>query len=109
MNITNVSWNRDHAGRAVLDLSLNGHRAHISCSQRDVLLRSGIVDGMVYLRSDRPSPGDNPFIRGSYQPGVSDADLMGCTDDPGVFALFTTMCTALREGTWASGPRISPA
>jgi hypothetical protein len=47
----------------------------------------------------------HPYIRGVIEPGLGEADLAGCTDDPRVFALHGEMCRAIADGTWRPGPR----
>ena len=108
MNISNVRWVQDRLGNAALDLSVEGRQAHFRSSQRSELLEKGILQGISYLRSERSDPAHNVYIQGSYGPGLSDADLVGCTDDPAVYALFTEMCGALRAGTWVAGARPQP-
>jgi len=105
MNITNVAWVEDRLGHRALDLRLDGHPAHFRSSQRSALLERGILAGVAYLKSELPDLSRNAYITGSYGPAVTPADLVGCTDDPGVFALFTEMCRAIRAGTWVAGPR----
>ena len=38
MNITDVAWIRDHRGRPVLELRLDGHAVHIHTSQKTELM-----------------------------------------------------------------------
>lgn len=108
MNITNVTWVQDRLGNAALDLEINGRQAHFRSSQRSGLLERGILEGISYLRSERSDPTRNVYIKGSYAPAFSDAELVGCTDDATVFALFTEMCGAIRAGSWLSGARPIP-
>ena len=105
MPITNVAWARDHHRRAVLVLELDGHPAHISSSQKTELIRRGIVEGMTFFASERAGQFPNRFIHGDYGPELTEGDLVGCTDDPQVFALYEEMCRAIRAGTWQPGPR----
>jgi hypothetical protein len=105
MMLTNVAWVHDHRGRAVLALELDGHPAHIGSSQRSELLRRGIVEGVVFLASERSAQLPNGFIRGDFGPELTPSDLIGCTDDPQVFALFEAMCRAIRAASWRPGPR----
>ena len=105
MPITNVAWARDHHRRAVLDLELDGHPAHTSSSQKLKLLRRGIVEGMTFLVSERAGQFPNAFVKGDVGPELTAVDLVGCTDDPQVFALYDEMCRAIRTGTWQPGPR----
>ncbi len=105
MTIANVAWVRDHRGRPVLELDLDGHPAHIRGSQRAELLRRGIVEGMVSFASERSGQFPNASMRGAGGPNLGEADLVGCTDDRRVFALFEDMSRAVLEGTWRAGPR----
>ena len=105
MAITNVAWAHDHHRRAVLDLELDGHPAHISSSQKSALLRRRIVEGRTYFASERSSQLPNAFVKGDFGPDLTEGDLIGCTDDPQVFALHEEMCRAIRAGTWRPGPR----
>ncbi len=105
MTITNVAWVRDHHRRSVLELELDGHPAHISSSQKSELVRRGIVEGLVFFASQRSHQLPNVFIQGDFGPELTEADLIGCTDDPQVFALYEEMCRAIRTDTWRAGPR----
>ena len=105
MAIANVAWVRDHRGHPVLELDVDGHPAHIRSSQRTALLERGIVEGMVYFRSERSGQSRTAFMRGDGGPALSEGDLVGCTDDPAVFALFEQMSRAILAGTWRPGPR----
>ena len=109
MPITNVAWARDHQGRAVLELELDGHPAHIRSSQKLKLIRRGIVEGMVFFASQRASQFPNICIQGDVGRELTEADLVGCTDDPQVFALYEEMCQAIRDGTWQPGARAPTA
>jgi len=106
MNITDVAWVQDRPGRRALDLRLDGHPAHFQTNQRSDLLELGILAGVSRLRSERRDIKRNPYIQGSY--ALSQAELAGCTDDPGAYALFTEMCAAIRAGSWAAGDRPDP-
>ena|ERR687887_1343735 len=106
--LTNVAWVRDHQRRSVLRLSLDGHPAHIRSEQRLELIRRGIVKGIDCLASARRVRAPNRFLQGHFEPGLSEADLEGCTDDPRVFALYEEMCRAILAGTWQPGPRPLP-
>ena len=109
MTITDVEWVRDRRDRAVLQLCLDGHAAHIPSGQAVELTRRGIVKGVDFLMSEwRMKRSVHPFIRGSIEPGLSEVDLAGCTDDPGVFALHEEMGQAITAGTWQPGPRPLP-
>jgi hypothetical protein len=105
MNITDVAWTRDHHGMPVLELKLGGHPAYIRSSQKTELTDRGIVDGIVFLNSERGSQLPNLYIHGDYAPAYRGLDLVGCTDDPAVFALFQEMCAAIRMDTWRAGAR----
>jgi hypothetical protein len=90
VNITNVEWVQDRRGRCALELRLDGRSAHFDSSQRSSLLDRGIVAGISYLSSERRELVLNPYVQGSYGPAISSAELVGCTDDAGVFTLFET-------------------
>ena len=108
MNITDVAWIRDHRGRPVLELRLDGHPVHIRTSQKTELTRRGLVDGVVFLDSERGAQLPNLYVQGDFAPEYEGMDLVGCTDNPGVFALYQEMCEAIRTDTWREGPRPSP-
>ena len=109
MMITDVAWSRDLHRRPVLELKLDGHPAYIHSGQRTELTRRGLLDGIVFLKSERSRQVPSDFITGDYGPEYQGLDLVGCTDDPGVFALYREMCTAISTGTWHEGPRHTPA
>jgi hypothetical protein len=109
MRITDVAWSSDIRGRPVLELKLDGHPAYIHSSQRTELTRRGLLDGMVFLKSERSSQVPSDYIAGNYAPDYVGLDLVGCTDDPEVFALDQEMCTAISADTWHEGPRPIPA
>jgi len=46
---------------------------------------------------------------GNDAPDYAGLDLVGCTDDPQVFALYQEMCRAISADTWHDGPRPTPA
>ena len=104
MTITNVTWMLDHQQRFVLRLRLDGQPAHIQSAQRVDLTRRGLVKGVAYFASEWRAQADHPFLRGRIEPGLTEKDLSGCTDDPEVFALYEQMCQAIRAGTWQPGP-----
>jgi hypothetical protein len=104
MTVTNVRWILDRRGRRVLDLDLDGHPAHIHSSQRTELLERGMVDGMVLFTSERAAQLPNIHIRDDIVAAYA-GDLVGCTNDPVVFALHQEMCEAIGRGTWQAGPR----
>ncbi len=103
MTISDVVWTRDHHGKPVLELKLNGHPAYIRSSQKTELTSRGIIDGVVFLDSERGGQLPNAYVSGEYAPAYQGLDLVGCTDDPGVFALYQAMCTAIRADTWHEG------
>lgn len=104
MTVTNVRWTLDRRGRRVLDLDLDGHPAHIHSGQKTELLRQGMVDGMVFFASERAAQSPNRHRRDDVVAAYA-GDLVGCTDDPEVFALHREMCEAIGQGTWQAGPR----
>jgi len=109
MTITDVVWSRDLRGRPVLELRADGHSAYIHSGQRTELTRRGLVDGMVFLKSERSSQVPSDYITGDFTPTFNGLDLVGCTDDPQVFALYQEMCTAISTDAWHAGPRPTPA
>lgn len=109
MIVTDVKWTRDHHGGPVLELKLDGHPVYIRSGQRTDLIDRGIVDGVVFLNSERARQLPNVYIRGDYAPDCHGLDLVGCTDDPTVFALFQSMCEAIRTDTWHEGARTMTA
>jgi hypothetical protein len=108
MRITDVEWVQNRLGHRALELRIDGRPAHFKTDQRSVLLERGLLAGMTQLRSERQQRSDNRYIRGSYDE-LSAPELDGCTDDPGVYALFLEMCAAIRAGSWAAGRRPDPA
>jgi hypothetical protein len=108
VTVTDVAWSRDGHRRQVLELKLDGRPLHISTSQRPELLGRGIVKGVVFLESERIQQLPNPFIAGDYAPTLTPHDLVGCTDNPQVFALYQAMCEAIRTDQWRAGPRPTP-
>ena len=109
MTITDLAWSSDIRGRPVLELKLDGHSAYIHSGQLTELTRRGLLDGMVFLKSERSSQVPSDYITGNYAPDYAGLDLVGCTDDPQVFALYQEMCTAIAMDTWHGGPRPTPA
>lgn len=105
MRLTDVAWTRDHHGKPVLALNMDGHPVYIRSGQKTELTRRGIVDGIVFLDSERSSQSPDAYIHGNYAPAFQGLDLVGCTDDPDVFALYQAMCEAIRTGTWHEGRR----
>ncbi len=105
MTITKVAWGRDNKRRSVLEFVLDGRQAYIPSCQKSKLLRRGIVDGLVFLASERAGQTPRDFIRGSFGPELTETDLNGCTDDPRVFALYEEMCNAIRADAWQPGAR----
>lgn len=108
MKITDVGWIRDGHSRQVLELKLDGHPFHARSSQQPGLIERGIVKGIVFLESERLGQLPNRYIQGSYGPAFEERDLVGCTDDPGVFALYQTMCEAIRTDRWKIGAQPTP-
>jgi hypothetical protein len=108
LNITDVAWARDGQSRKVLELKLDGHPFHALSSQRPALTRLGIISGVVFLESERLSQLPNPYIHGDYAPAFEPRDLIGCTDDPGVFALYQAMSDAIRMDRWHAGAQPLP-
>ncbi len=109
MAIADLAWGSDVRGRPVLELELNGHPACIQSSQRTELARRGLLDDMVLLTSERSSQVPGDCITGDFAPTFGGLDLVGCTDDPRVFALYQDMCAAIAADTWHAGPRPAPA
>ena len=109
MTITDVAWSRDIRGRPVLELKLNAHPTYIHSSQRTELTRRGLLDGIVFLKSERSSQVPSDYITGDFTPMFGGLDLVGCTDDPQVFALYQEMGAAISTDTWHAGPRPTPA
>src|SRR5689334_8547464 len=95
MRITDVAWIRDHQGRQVLELKLDGHPVHIRVSQKTELTRRGLVDGVVFLDSERGAQLPNLYVRGDFAPEYEGMDLVGCTDNPDVFVLYQERCEAI--------------
>lgn len=108
MRITDVAWIRDQQGKPVLALKLDGHPVRIHSSQKTELTRRGILDGIVFLASERGAQLPNLYIKGDFAPAYEGLDLVGCTDDPQVFALYQEMCEAIRTNRWREGPRPEP-
>ena len=88
MIVTNVAWARDHQHRRVLQLNLDGHSAHILSEQRAALASRGLVKGIDFLASEWHRQADHTLIQGQITPGLAEANLPGCTNDPGVIALY---------------------
>ena len=109
MAIADVAWARDRRHRPALALELDGRPARIPSGQEARLVRRGIVRGMVSLASERSRQLPNVFLRGEFGPELAEGDLVGCTDDPRVFALYQEMCRAIRADAWRPGPRPPPA
>jgi hypothetical protein len=103
--IADVAWVRSQRGLPTLELTLDGHPGHFRSRQKTELLKRGIVDGMTFLASERTGQVPSTFIRGDYRPEYDGLDLVGCTDDPDVFALYQEMCDAIRVNHWKAGPR----
>ena len=105
MMISEVAWVRDHQHRCALHLRLDGQPAHFLSSQRREHTRRGLLKGIDFLTSEWRDQAKHPFIFGKIEPGLSETDLAGCTDDPRVFALHEEMCQAILQATWQPGPR----
>jgi hypothetical protein len=103
--LSNVAWVRDHKHRPILQLSIDGHQAHIRSEQKLELTRRGIVKGVDFLASEWRDQAEHVFIGRDVAPGLAEAELAGCTDDPRVFALYEEMCQAIAADTWQPGPR----
>jgi len=103
--IADVAWVRSQRGLPTLELTLDGHPAHFLSRQKAELLTRGIVDGLVFLASERAAQVPGTYFHGDYRPDFDGLDLVGCTDDPGVFALYQEMCDAIRADRWKAGPR----
>jgi len=109
MIITDIAWIRSQRGLPTLELTLDGHPAHFRSRQKTELLQRGILDGIMFLASERTIQVPSMFIHRDHQQAYDGLDLVGCTDDPGVFALFQEMCDAIRADRWKVGPRPLPA
>jgi hypothetical protein len=108
--VSDVEWVRDRRHRPVLRLCIDGQLAHIPSGQQVELTRRGLVKGVDVLVSDwRRHQTRHPFIRDDLEPGLAEADLMGCTDDPRVVALYQEMCRAIAADAWRPGLRPLPA
>jgi hypothetical protein len=105
VTVTNVVWSLDHHGKPVLELNLDGHAAYIRSSQKTELTSRGILDGIVFLDSERGAQLPNLYVHGNYAPAYTERELIGCTDDVQVFALYQTMCEAIRTDHWHAGPQ----
>jgi hypothetical protein len=68
------------------------------------LLQRGIVEATAILRSGTLDWNSHVSPRGDYRPAYAPEDLLGCIDDPRVFALYEQLCQAIRDGTWQPGP-----
>jgi hypothetical protein len=69
-----VAWTRDHRGSPVLELKIDGHPAYIRSSQQTELTRRDIVDGVVFLNSERGSQLPNVHIHGDHAPTYQGVD-----------------------------------
>ena len=65
MNLTDVAWVRDHQHRSVLQLSIDGHPAHIRSAQKLELTRRGIVTGIDF--GDPPADMKLPELLTSFE------------------------------------------
>ena len=109
MKITDVTWSRDHHGKPVLELRMDGHPAYIRSSQKTALTDRGIVYGVVFLDSERTGQDLRTYVTGDIGREGEGLDLVGCTDDPQVFALYQTMCEAIRTDRWHEGAQTATA
>lgn len=109
MRVTDVTWSLDHHGKPVLELQLDGHPAYIRSSQKTTLTDRGIVDGVVFLASERSGQDPSVYVRGDIGRDIDGLDLVGCTNDPQVFALYQTMCEAIRTDRWHEGAQLPTA
>ena len=109
MIIADVAWVHSQRGLPTLELMLDGHPAHFRSRQKAELLQRGILDGLIFLASERGAQVPGTYVHGDYRPEFDGLDLVGCTDDPGVFALYQEMCDAIRSDRWKVGPRPLPA
>ena len=105
MTITDVRWVRDHQHRPVLELSIDGHAAHFPSKQKLKLLRAGLLQGIDFFASEWRAQADHTFIHGTIEPGFSESDLAGSTNNPRVFALYQEMCQAIANGSWQPSSR----
>ena len=103
MTITDVIWSLDHQGNPVLELKMDGHPAYIRSRQKTELTNRGIVNGVVFLRSERAAQDPCVYIHGDVARDSNGHNLVGCTDDPQVFALYQAMCEAIRNDRWHEG------
>lgn len=105
MRITDVTWSRDHHGKPVLELRMDGHPAYIRSSQKTALTDQGIVDGVVFLDSERSGQDPSVYVHSDIPRDSEGPGLVGCTNDPEVFALYQAMCEAIRTDRWHAGAR----
>jgi hypothetical protein len=84
---------------------MDGHPAYIRSSQKTALTDRGILDGVVFLDSERSGQDPSVYIQGDIGRDSQGLDLVGCTNDPQVFALYQTMCEAIRTDRWHEGAR----
>jgi hypothetical protein len=106
--LSNLAWVLDHQHRSVLQLSIDGHQAHIQASQPAALLRHGLVQGIDYFASEWRGQLAHAFLTGEITADLSERQLRGCTNDPTVVALHREMCQAIATGDWTPGPRPAP-
>jgi hypothetical protein len=74
MRLTDVAWTRDRQRRPVLELKIDGHSAYIRASQQTELTRRDIVDGVVFLNSERGSQLPNVHIHGDHASAYQGVD-----------------------------------
>jgi hypothetical protein len=106
--LANIVWVLDHRRRSVLQLTIDGHLAHIPAAQPAALLHRGIVQGVGYVASAWRSQQAHPFLTRAIPAELTEQQLRGCTDDPTVVALHREMCRAISTGYWTPGPRPVP-
>jgi hypothetical protein len=74
MRLTDVAWTRDRQGRPVLELKIDGHSAYIRGSQQTELTRRDIVDGVVFLNSERGNQLPNVYIHRDHASAYQGVD-----------------------------------
>jgi hypothetical protein len=85
---------------------MDGHPAYIRSSQKTALTDRGIVDGVVFLNSERSAQDPRMYLQGDIGLDSEGLNLVGCTDDPQVFALYQVMCEAIRTDRWHEGAQL---
>ena len=69
-------WGQVRA-EGVLELKLDGHPAYIHSSQRTELTQRGLLDGMVFLKSERSSQVPGDYVTGDYAPDYEGLEAKG--------------------------------